>query len=84
MIKDIPNSDEYKDVAIECLIQAYNNIYNVDNTLNNETPREEIWEYNQIVLRTAIVLIHQGLEGLMKSEICKKTPLLLIDRKRSD
>lgn len=84
MIKDIPNSDEYKDAAIECLIQAYNNIYNVDNTLNNETPREEIWEYNQIVLRTAIVLIHQGLEGLMKSEICKKTPLLLIDRKRSD
>lgn len=33
---------------------------------------------------TAVVLIHQGLEGLMKSEICKKTPLLLIDRKRSD
>ena len=42
MIKDIPNSDEYKDAAIECLIQVYSSIYNVDNALNNETPREEI------------------------------------------
>ena len=84
MIQDIPQSDEYQYVAIECLIQAYNNIFYVDNSLNNETPREEIWDYNQIVLRTALVLIHQGIEGLMKSEICRKSPLLLIEKKRSE
>lgn len=84
MIKDIPNSNEYRNVAVECLIQAYNNIFSVDNSLNNETPRKEIWNYHQIVLRTALVLIHQGIEGLMKSEICKKSPLLLIDKKRSE
>lgn len=84
MIKEIPNSSEYQNIAIECLVQAYNSIYNVDNTLTSETPRDEIWEYNQIVLRTSIVLIHQGIEGLLKSEICKKSPLLLIDKKRSE
>lgn len=84
MIKDIPNSEEYQNVAIECLIQAYDNICNVDNALSPETPREEIWNYNQIVLRTALVLIHQGTEGLLKSKICKKSPLLLIDKKRSE
>lgn len=84
MIKDIPNSSEYQNVGIECLLQAYDNICNVDNTLTSETPRDKIWNYNQIVLRTSLVLIHQGLEGLLKSEICKKSPLLLIDRKRSD
>lgn len=84
MIKGLPKPDEYQSVAIECLIQAFNNISSVDNALNNETPREEIWDYNQIVLRTTLVLIHQGVEGLMKSEICKKSPLLLIEKKRSE
>ncbi|MEO6175665.1 MAG: hypothetical protein ABIP27_10995 [Flavobacterium circumlabens] len=84
MIKDIPNSIEYQNVGTECLLQAYDNICNVDNALSPETPREKIWNYNQIVLRTSLVLIHQGIEGLLKSEICKKSSLLLIDRKRSD
>ncbi|MFM1771923.1 MAG: hypothetical protein RLZZ71_1065 [Bacteroidota bacterium] len=84
MIIDIPTSEEYEDVAIECLVQAYNNIVQVDNSLTNETPREEIWKYHQIVLRTSIVLIHQGLEGLMKADICSESPLLLIDKKKSE
>lgn len=84
MIKDIPSAEEYKRVAVECLIQAFNSIENVDNFQTNETPRNNIWDYNQIVLRTGIVLIHQGIEGLLKSEICKFTPLLLLDKKRSE
>lgn len=84
MIKDLPSPSEFQDVAIECLIQAYNNIVNIDNGLNDETPRDEIWEYNQIVLKTGIVLIHQGVESLMKSEICKKSPFLLIEKRRSE
>ncbi|MCA6437534.1 MAG: hypothetical protein IM600_18340 [Bacteroidetes bacterium] len=84
MITDIPTAEEYENSAIECLVQAYNNIAQVDSSLNNETPRDDIWKYNQIVLRTAIVLIHQGLEGLMKSEICYESTLLLIDKKKAD
>ncbi|SMG15588.1 hypothetical protein [Sphingobacterium psychroaquaticum] len=84
MITGIPNANEYKQIAMECLIQAYNSIVSVDNALTNSTPREKIWEYNQIVLRSGLVLIHQGIEGLLKSEICKTSPLLLIEKKRGD
>lgn len=84
MFTDIPTEEDYRNAAVECLIQAYDNIWNIDNTLNNETPREEIWSYHQIVLRTGIVLVHQGIEGLMKAEICKVSPLLLVDKKRSE
>lgn len=84
MIIDIPTAEEYEDSAIECLVQAYNNIAQVDESLNPQTPREDIWKYNQIVLRTAIVLIHQGIEGLMKSDICCESSLLLIDKKKAE
>jgi hypothetical protein len=84
MFTDIPTDKDYRNSAIECLIQAYDNIWSIDNSLNNDTPREEIWDYHQIVLRTGIVLIHQGVEGLMKAEVCKVSPLLLIDKKRSE
>lgn len=84
MIRDIPNSDEYEDVGVECLIQAYDNVWNVDNALTPETPRTKIWNYNQIVLRTSLVLIHQGIEALLKSQICRESPLLLIEKKRTE
>lgn len=84
MIKDIPKAEEFEDVAIECLVQAYNNIVQVENTSNPLIPRDEVWKYNQIVLRTSIVLIHQGLEGLMKAFICDVSPLLLIGKKRGE
>lgn len=84
MIKDIPNAGEYEDVGIECLIQAYDNVCNVDNGLTPETPRDKIWNYNQIVLRTSLVLIHQGIEALLKSKVCEESPLLLIEKKRSE
>ncbi|RZK26647.1 MAG: hypothetical protein EOO43_02180 [Flavobacterium sp.] len=84
MIKNLPNADEYRNSAIECLTQAYNSVEHVDNQITNVTSREDLWKYHQIVLRTSLVLIHQGIEGLMKSEICQVSPLLLLDKKRSD
>lgn len=34
--------------------------------------------------KTSIVLIHQGIEALLKSKISKKSPLLLLEQRRSD
>ncbi len=84
MITDIPKAEEYENSAIECLVQAYNNIIQVEKSNSKKIPKEELWKYNQIVLRTSIVLIHQGVECLMKSFICDESPLLLIDKKRVD
>ncbi|WP_295667311.1 hypothetical protein [uncultured Mucilaginibacter sp.] len=84
MIKNLPKANDYENVSIECLIQAYNNIVTIDSYLTNATPREHIWEYNQVVLRTCLVLVHQGIEGLLKAVICNVSPLLLLDKKRSE
>ncbi len=85
MFTNIPNANDYKNVGIECLVQAYKSIFSIDNgELRPDVSREDIWKYNEIVLRTSIVLIHQGIESLLKAEIARKSPLLLIDQKRAD
>ncbi|MBO0360450.1 hypothetical protein J0X19_20985 [Hymenobacter sp. BT186] len=85
MLTAIPNPDDYKNVGIECLVQAYKSIFSVDNgEMRHGVERGQIWKYNEIVLRTSIVLIHQGIELLLKSEVAKKSPLLLIDQRRGE
>src|SRR5689334_5325339 len=85
MFTNIPSSEDYKNVGVECLVQAYKNIFSVDNgELLPGVSREDIWKYHEIVLRTSIVLIHQGIESLLKAEVARKSPLLLIDQKRGD
>ncbi|MDD7888320.1 hypothetical protein [Flavivirga sp. 57AJ16] len=85
MIQNIPKPKDYENVGFECLVQAYKNINQIDNgQLIPDVPREEIWQYNTIVLKTSIVLIHQGIEALLKSKISRKSPLLLLEQKRSD
>ena len=49
-----------------------------------EVSREEIWQYNEIVLKTSVILTHQGIEALLKSKISEKTPLLLIEQKKAN
>lgn len=85
MIKNIPRPQDYENVGFECLVQSYKNIYQIDNgELIRDVPREEIWQYNIIVLKTSIVLIHQGIEAILKAKISRKSPLLLLEQKRSD
>lgn len=72
MITNMLKPSQYKVSEVECLIQAYDNVFKINNEL---TPRDRIWEYNQIVLRTSLILIHQGIEGLMKAKICEVPPL---------
>jgi predicted nucleic-acid-binding Zn-ribbon protein len=85
MIINIPSAQAYENIGIECLLQAYTNIYEVDNNKAIEgLDRKTLWQYHLIVLRTSIVLIHQGVESILKANIANKTPLLLIDSKRSD
>lgn len=85
MITNLPTADDYKNVAFECLIQAYKSICKVDNEeLEEGVERADIWDYNEIVLKTSVILTHQALEALLKSKISEKTPLLLIEQKREN
>lgn len=85
MITNLPSDIDYKNVAFECLIQAYKNICKVDNEeLVEDIDRGDLWEYNEIVLKTSVILTHQGIEALLKSKISEITPLLLIEQKRGN
>lgn len=85
MILNIPSKNDYQNVGFECLIQAYKNICQIDNEeLIEGISRDEIWNYNRIVLKTSIILVHQGVEALLKSKISEKSALLLIEQKKSE
>lgn len=80
MISNIPKSSEYEIAGRDCILHA---MYMLHDYFNNNK-EDKIIEYNQRVLRNAIILIYQGLEILLKSSICSHSALLLIDSKRSD
>lgn len=52
MIKNIPKPKDYENVGFECLVQAYKNVNQIDNgQLIPDVAREDIWQYNTIVLK---------------------------------
>jgi hypothetical protein len=88
MIKNTPTTKDYQKLAGECLNQAFDLIYSIDKDRNliedNEVSMQKVWKHNQGTLRTAIVLIHQGIEAFMKATICNVSPLLLVENKRNE
>ncbi len=92
MIKNLPTHTDFENVSKQCLTQAFNLLYKVyenyneydDDTIRSEVSLEQIWEHNSGTIRTSLILLHQGIETYMKSAICKTTPLLLIEKTRTD
>jgi hypothetical protein len=92
MIKNLPTFDEFEKVSKECFIQAFNLLFEVyenyhsydDETVKAEVSIEDVWGHNSGTLRTATILLHQGIETYMKGVIAKTSPLLLLEQKRSD
>lgn len=91
MITNVPKSDDFKKVAGQCLTQSlnllfniYNNYYQADESIHEEVELKDVWKHNYGTLRTCIILLHQGIETFLKSEVCKTSPLLLIEKKRQD
>jgi hypothetical protein len=86
MITNLPSSNDYLRVAKQCLNQAFSIVYDIDKVLVHyeDVDPEDLWQFHLGDLSTSLILIHQGLESFLKSEICKVSPLLLIDVKRAD
>ncbi len=92
MIVNIPTKIDFETVAKENLTQAFNLLYKVyedysyydDEIIKEEVPINDIWKHHNGTLRTALILLHQAIEGLMKAGICETSPLLLIDKPRKD
>lgn len=92
MITNLPVSEDFEIVSKQCLTQAFNLLFKVyehyegyDYLIKkDEIPIERIWEHNSGTTRTSLILLHQGIETFMKSVICRTSPLLLIEKKRTD
>ncbi|MFT3932833.1 MAG: hypothetical protein QM726_04380 [Chitinophagaceae bacterium] len=92
MITNVPNQSDFEQVAKENLTQSFTLLFRVyesfiqrdEQELSDEVSNEELWKYNTGTVRTSLILVHQALEGLMKSEICKESPLLLVDKPKKD
>lgn len=89
MITNLPSFEDFEKVSKECLIQSFNQLFNIynkyyeyydDETINNEVCKEEIWEHHSGTYRTIIILIYQAIETAMKAEVTKVTPFLLIEK----
>ncbi|HUC81361.1 MAG TPA: hypothetical protein VMR70_10620 [Flavisolibacter sp.] len=92
MIVNSPTKADFEKVAKENLTQAFNLLFKVydnyidhdDEVIREEVPIDEIWSHHHGTIRTALILLHQAIESLMKGVICETSPLLLIDKPRKD
>ncbi len=87
MIVNIPTSADFERLADDCLNQAFDLIFETDKYIFNHPGAErkdEVWAYSHGKLNTAVVLMHQAIEALMKASICSISPLLLLEGKRTE
>lgn len=86
MIINQPTKEDFENIAKQCLTQAFNIVYEIDKDLKyfEDVDDRDVWYYNLRNLSTSLILIHQAIESFLKSSICEKTPLLLIELKRTD
>lgn len=80
MIIDLPNSEDYKTQGKEWLLQSFDIVYDYAEELKYlEDWKESDWHFHKGKLSTVLVLIHQAIESVLKSEIIETSPFLLID-----
>lgn len=86
MITNLPTKQDFENVAKQCLTQAFNIVYEIDKDIiyADDIEAEDVWEYHLGDLSTSLILVYQAIESFLKSGVCEKSPLLLIDLKRTD
>lgn len=92
MIKNIPNSNDFKILAQECCFKAFDMIfslhrewyYSVVMEKEDYFEQKEYIEYNDVTLRTSLIVLHQGVEYYLKYYVAKKSPLFLLDKQPAE
>lgn len=85
MIIDLPSYDDFQSEGIGYAMMAYSNVFNLIRVLEEFPPtdeggtEEEFWNGARGRLRNSANLLHQGIDFLLKANICKVSPFLLID-----
>lgn len=86
MITNLPKPENFISVAKQCLLQAFDIVYTDDYYLKDDEliERDEFWDYHAGDLNTALILTYQAIEFLLKAQVCKESPLLLLDQNPTD
>ena len=93
MIKNLPSYTDFENLGIQCICKSFEMIFNIgdeyhriskEEGLSEEITKDDYWKHNEITVRTALIVLYQGIEYLMKSEIARHSPLLLIENNRSE
>ncbi len=80
MIIDLPNSQDYKKLGREWLLQSFDIVYDYSGELEYLSDwKEGDWHFHRGKLSTVLVLLHQAIESVLKSEIIDVSPFLLIE-----
>lgn len=80
MITELPHSDDYKSLGKEWLLQSFDIVYDYSDELEYlKDWKESDWHFHKGKLATVLVLLHQAIESVLKAEIIKISPFLLID-----
>lgn len=87
MITNLPSSEDFEKLAKNCLVQAFDIVFDTDKVifdLGGRALKDNVWAYSQGKLNTAVVLIHQAIESFMKASVCETSPYLLLEGRRKD
>jgi len=93
MIKNIIQGFDFEKAGIECICQSINILFQVykdsneflkDEIISSEVTMDEVWEHHYVSINTSFILLHQGLEAILKWKVCEESPLLLLDQIKSD
>ena len=84
MITNLPTVEEYKDVSAKWFFQAKELICEHQHQVELIKFDKLKIILNQTQLSTSVILLFQSIESFLKAEICKITPLLLVDLKPND
>ncbi|MCM4157271.1 hypothetical protein [Gramella sp. AN32] len=93
MIKDLPTPQEFEKLGLDCIYKSFEMLYKVSNAyseasedeiIKDDVPEKDYWNYNDITVRTSLIVLFQGVEYLMKKEVTEKSPLLLLENNKSD
>jgi hypothetical protein len=93
MINNIPTPQEFENLGLDCISKSFEMLFTISNKYNEisqdeiisqEVSKEEFWRYNDITVRTSLIVLFQGIEYLMKMKVTEKSALLLIENERAE
>ena len=90
----LPTREQFFSLGSQCLIQAFEMIFKVysdfkditelNEVIDEEITEEKIWVYNHITVRSALILLYQGVEYLMKGRVTGESVFLLLEQPKTD